>query len=309
MNQLQQRQGTDLIPLHVTSPIDDGCLMPLHAAPQPERGRNRITSLHKNVPILMYHSISHSTNPKFAQFAVPPAQFAEQMAYLHDHGYTPLTVTELVTRSVERLPEKPVVLTFDDGMADFFTKALPVLTRYNFAATLYIVTSFVGGSCSWLQREGEAGRAMMTWKQIVLAQLAGIECAAHSHTHPQLDTLPPAQAQHEIRISKRFLEEHLGQSVTSFAYPYGYYTPETQRVVQEAGYTSACAVKHAMHTAATQPFALPRLMVKPTTTLEDFADLLSGKSTLSSALFTAYARMRTPVWQIVRRNISPIFVQ
>ncbi len=263
----------------------------------------------KNIPILMYHSISHSANPKFKQFAVPPAQFAEQMVYLSTHGYTPLTVTQLVTGAVEHLPEKPVVLTFDDGMADFFTDALPVLTRHNFPATLYITTAFVGGTCDWLRREGESARRMMTWKEIVLAHMAGIECGAHSHTHLQLDMLSLPQAQHEILTSKHMLEEHLGQNVPSFAYPYGYYTPSLQRVVQAIGFTSACAVKHAMHIADTQPFALPRLMVKPSTSLEDFAALLTGKSTYSTTLFNIYARIRTPMWQIVRRNSPEILTR
>ena len=263
----------------------------------------------KNIPILMYHSISHSTNPKFKQFAVPPAQFAEQMMYLSTHCYTPLTVTQLVTTAVEHLPEKPVVLTFDDGMADFFTDALPILVRYNFPATLYIATAFVGGTCDWLRREGESARRMMTWKEIVLAHMAGIECGAHSHTHLQLDILSLPQAQREILTSKQLLEQHLGQNVPSFAYPYGYYTARMQRVVQATGFTSACAVKHAMHIAATHPFALPRLMVKPTTSREDFAALLTGKSTYSTTFFNAYARLRTPMWQIVRRNSPEMFIR
>ena len=255
----------------------------------------------KNIPILMYHSISCSVNRMFMQFAVSPMQFAEQMAYLHTQGYTPITVTTLVQTEIEHLPEKPVVLTFDDGMTDFFMEALPILVRYNFPATLYVATAFVGGTCEWLRREGESSRLMMTWKQIVLAQAAGIECAAHSHTHPQLDMLSPVKARYEILTSKKMLEDHLGQCVTSFAYPYGYYTGVTQRMVQDAGFTSACAVKHAMHRGATQPFALPRLMVQGSTCLEDFAALLSGKGGVSTKLFTMYARLRTPVWQMVRR--------
>src|SRR5690242_1592215 len=92
-----------------------------------------------NIPILMYHSISISGNAKFKQFTVSPAVFAQQMAYLHDAGYTPLTVSQFVqarTRPID-LPARPVVLTFDDGFADFFTAALPVLQHYHFVATLY----------------------------------------------------------------------------------------------------------------------------------------------------------------------------
>ena len=258
----------------------------------------------QKIPILMYHSISRSTNPKFLQFAVPPRHFADQMAYLYMHGYTPITVTQLVQCTAENLPEKPVVLTFDDGLSDFFTEALPVLTHYSFPATLYITTAFVGGTCDWLQREGESTRLMVTWEQVAQIQAAGIECGAHSHTHPQLDMLSPTLMQHELLTSKQVLEEHLGQQVASFAYPYGYYTTTTQQLIQAAGYTSACAVKHAMHRIGMYPFSLPRLMVKASTNREEFAALLSDKNTYRTRFFTTYARVRTPVWQVVRR--SPI---
>jgi len=212
-----------------------------------------------------------------------------------------MTVTQLVQSAEEHLPEKPVVLTFDDGMSDFFTSALPVLTHYHFPATLYIATAFVNGTCDWLRHEGESTRLMLTWEQISQIQAAGIECGAHSHTHPQLDMLSSALAQHELLTSKNILEEHLGQSVTSFAYPYGYFTATTQRLIQAIGYTSACAVKHATYRIGTHPFALPRLMVKTSTSKAEFAALLTGRSTYSTQVFTTYARMRTPVWQVVRR--------
>src|SRR5947209_8219947 len=100
----------------------------------------------KQIPILMYHSITQSTNPKFKQFAVPPASFAEQMAYLYNHQYTPITVTQLInalSNNTFILSERSVVLTFDDGFADFFTEALPVLKQYGFVATLYVATSII----------------------------------------------------------------------------------------------------------------------------------------------------------------------
>ena len=76
----------------------------------------------KKIPILMYHSISNHASPKFKQFTVSPKVFAEHMAYLHQHRYTPMTVTQFVAAQSQngaKLPERPVVLTFDDGFADF----------------------------------------------------------------------------------------------------------------------------------------------------------------------------------------------
>ena len=137
----------------------------------------------RRIPILMYHSISESAKPNFRQFAVRPSLFAEQMAYLYLHGYVPITIAQLANiffRGEGELPQLPVVLTFDDGFADFFDNALPILKQYNFVATLYVATAFVGRTSSWLKHEGEDNRPMLSWKQLKEINQNGIECGAHS---------------------------------------------------------------------------------------------------------------------------------
>ncbi len=255
------------------------------------------------VPILMYHSISNSTNRKFLPFTVSPETFAWQMAYLHQRQYTPLTVTQYVlARSgyAGVLPDRPVVITFDDGFADFFTDAFPVLQRYRFPATLYITTAYVGGTSRWLEREGEQAHPMLTWDQIRTLQREGIECGGHTQSHPQLDLLSITRAHDEIMGCKHVLEHQIGQAVTSFAYPYGYYTPAIRRIVQEAGYESACAVKHAMSDTQTDAFLLARLMVRPAMTKEKFESMLVGGNV--SPLTSLVLRARTPAWRIVRHG-------
>ena len=267
--------------------------------------KERVTSAPEvqRVPILMYHSISEHASPRFQQFAVSPQLFDEQMAYLHQHKYTPMTVSQFTEARAQGgvgLPERPVILTFDDGFADFYTHALPILKRYDFAATLYVATGFVNATSRWLQHEGEANRLMLSWKQLREINASGIECGGHSHTHPQLDTLSESEARAEIVQSKQLLEQHLGQDVSSFAYPFGYSTAMVRRQVQEAGYTSACAVKHAMSSEITDPFALTRLMVKSDTSVDALATLMDGHN--PPLLPLLYARARTPMWQLVRRS-------
>ncbi len=264
----------------------------------------------KKIPIIMYHSISCSPNQRFKQFTVPPAVFAEQIAYLYNHQYTPITVTQLINaRSQYRflLPERPVVLTFDDGFADFLTDALPVLKRYGFFATLYIATAFINGTSLWLQKMGEGARLMLTWEQLAEISMSGIECGAHSHSHPQLDTLPRSVARDEILHSKERLEDHLGQEIFSFAYPYGYNTSRVRQLVREVGYTSACAVRHAMSSVTDDPFSLARLMVSANTNMEEYVALLTGRSSsLATAVYKIYTRTRTPVWQMARRCAASV---
>jgi peptidoglycan/xylan/chitin deacetylase (PgdA/CDA1 family) len=250
----------------------------------------------------MYHSISQEATAKYRPFAVPPALFADQMAYLHQHGYTPITVTQFInarTKEGRALPERSVVLTFDDGFADFFTQALPVLQQYSFTATLYVATGFIGSTSRWLQAEGEATRQMLTWEQLTEISACGIECGGHTHWHRQLDLLPLTMAQGEIVHCKKLLEDHLGQKVLSFAYPHGYHSTAIKRLVQEAGYTSACAVKYAMSSAMTDSFALARLLVREDTGVDAFAALLTQR--IPSVVTTIYRDARVPLWRLARR--------
>jgi len=261
----------------------------------------------KKAPILMYHSISEHTSPKYKPFAVSPALFAEHMACLHQLAYTPITVTQFINARVKgssALPERPVILTFDDGFADFFTGAFPMLLHYGFPATLYLATAFVNGTSRWLRREGEATRPMLTWNQLTEISAAGIECGGHSHRHHQLDTLPLAQAQDEIVQCKKLLEDHLGQEVSTYAYPYGYHSAIVKRLVQEAGYTSACTVKNEMSSEATDSFALVRLTVRPDSDLDALATLLTRRR--PSALTRMYASIMASAWQFARRGSASL---
>jgi len=232
------------------------------------------------IPILLYHSIAAGSNPRFHRWVVSPQEFARQMQLLHDLRFHPLTVTQLVqTLAYEGagLPDQPVVITFDDGFADFHASALPILSRWGFSATLYITTRYVGGTSAWLYRDGEAGRPMLDWGQIRESHASGIEIGSHSHSHPQLDTLSQGAALQEVSHSKALLEEHLSAPVLSFAYPHGYYSQPVRRLVSAAGFTSACGVKHAMSSTSDDPFGLARLIVDPGLSDEAFTGLIEGQ--------------------------------
>ena len=232
------------------------------------------------VPILMYHSISSQASPRLRKSTVAPHLFAGHMAYLAEHYYTSITVTQFVkalTGPKLGLPERPVILTFDDGFVDFYTDVLPILQHYNFIATLYITTAFVGAK-HWLKYEDGLTKPMLNWDQIAEISAAGIECGAHSHSHPQLDTLPEVVARDEIMHCKRVLEEQLGREVSSFSYPFGHYTPAVRQWVRAAGYSSACSVKNAISSTVDDPFSLARLMVTADTSVDNFATMLTDRS-------------------------------
>jgi peptidoglycan/xylan/chitin deacetylase (PgdA/CDA1 family) len=258
------------------------------------------------VPILLYHSISADTTPQFKRWAVHPNNFAAHMAYLRDRRYTPIIASRLAEAIVDPtvlLPEHPVVITFDDGLADFYTNALPVLTAHSFAATLYITTGFIGRTSRWLAPLGEGDRPMLTWSQIAEIQAGGVECGAHTVSHPQLDIISRAAARDEINHCRSRLEQQLGRAVTTFAYPSGYYDVTLRRFVQEAGYASACGVKHAMSTTTDDRFALARIIVTDSsdTNVEDFGKLLTGEGL---PVAPTKRRLGTRGWRLFRRSTA-----
>jgi len=260
----------------------------------------------QNIPILMYHSISNHASPEFRPCTVSPETFDEHLLYLERCHYTVVTVTQFVqamARGGDGLPPRPVVLTFDDGYADFYTSALPLLQRHGFTATLYVATAFVGGTSRWLQHMGEGMRPMLTWEQLAEISASGIECAAHTHTHRPLDMLPLSVVRDEIVRSKELLEEHLVQQVSSFAYPYGYYSARVRQVVRAAGYASACGVKGALSSLHDDPYALARLAIKPNTDVHALAAALStGRGPLvASLLKRARAHLRRRVRSVYGR--------
>ena len=130
----------------------------------------------EQIPILMYHSIDDSCSSRFRRFAVSPRSFKAHVRYLSDSGYQTLTVSELIEAMDGRavMPPKPVVLTFDDGFADFYEAALPILTEFGQTVTLYVVSGAVGGSSAWLSGIGEGTRRMVSWAQLDEIRRSGI---------------------------------------------------------------------------------------------------------------------------------------
>ncbi|HEU5483846.1 MAG TPA: polysaccharide deacetylase family protein, partial [Microlunatus sp.] len=198
------------------------------------------------IPILLYHSVSDTVTGKFGPYTVSRSQLAAHLDLLLERGRQPITIGRLLTGLAEgRLPERPVVLTFDDGFADFSANAWPLLADRGLAATLYVTAGDLGGRSEWLASAG-ALLPMLTPREIADLAADGCEIGAHSMTHPQLDCLTDVSAYQEIRDSKDVLEQVLGREVDTFAYPHGYHSRTTKDLVLAAGYRSAAAVRNAL---------------------------------------------------------------
>jgi peptidoglycan/xylan/chitin deacetylase (PgdA/CDA1 family) len=267
-----------------------------HVTPTPVRTRRASTPASTpasvRTPVLMYHSVAASASPSFRTFVTDPADFREHMAAVVDAGYEATTVSDHVSGSRSRTEpgDRGVVLTFDDAFQDFHTTVLPVLVDLGLRATLYVPTSYVGGTSRWLQPDGEADRPMMSWSALAEAAASGVEIGSHSRTHPQLDRLPRELVRAEVRDSRSLLEDRLQQEVRSFAYPFGYHDGSVKRAVAEAGYLSACAVRDLPSTTA-DPFAISRLTVTQDTDAAALLELMDRRSGLVDEVRSA-ARAR-----------------
>jgi hypothetical protein len=133
------------------------------------------------IPIFEYHSISSPQGEQDTHLTVSPKHFAEHMDWLADQGYRTLTLSQYFQHS-DTLPERSILLTFDDGYADFAENALPILRHHHFSATLYVVTAYIGQYNEWDSRGELPRRSLLGWKELAALSEEGFEIGSHSHT-------------------------------------------------------------------------------------------------------------------------------
>jgi peptidoglycan/xylan/chitin deacetylase (PgdA/CDA1 family) len=252
--------------------------------------------MRQRVPVLCYHSVCTDPAPLMREWAISPGRLREHLAYFADEGMTTLTITEYAHRlSIgQPLPERLVVLTFDDGFADFATEAVPALLDADMTATLYVSTAYVGETSHWLGPDGS--QPMLSWSQVTDVAAAGVEIGAHAHHHHALDELDRTRAQLEIVESKKRLEDQLGGLVESFAYPHGYHTRAIKDMVRLAGFSSAAAVKNALSGPTDDLYAIARILVPGDAPVDEVARLMRRSSPAPR-----YERLQTKAWRAVRR--------
>ncbi|MDX3754560.1 polysaccharide deacetylase family protein [Streptomyces mirabilis] len=247
------------------------------------------------VPILMYHSIAAAPNDATRELSVGPEAFAEQMALLGDQGFTPVDTAALAARwrSGGPLPERPVLITFDDGYEGVHRHGLPVLAKHGFAATLFVSTGWIKGA----HDTGGGLDAMLSWAQVGELAAEQVEIGGHSHTHPQLDQLSDDALRFEVRRCKEIIADELGSRPASFAYPYGYSSRRVRQVVRETGFAQSLAVGNGLARRRQGPYALQRVTVRRGTGIEEFERLVEGRAIARNfvrdrALTKGYAMVR-----------------
>jgi peptidoglycan/xylan/chitin deacetylase (PgdA/CDA1 family) len=201
------------------------------------------------VPILVYHHVvpGRAAGVLF----VPPEIFEQQLKYLQDNGYHSITFDD-VADCLEYgapLPERPVIISLDDGWENQFTYAFPLLQKYGFSATFFVVTGYIDH------------QNFITTDQLKTMLAAGMTIGSHSRTHPALASLGNGQRlKDELAGSKAWLEDKLGVTIDTFAYPYGSYTAAVAAAVKAAGYRTARTVDDGTHATADTLETLPALL-------------------------------------------------
>lgn len=185
----------------------------------------------KPIPILMYHSIGINRRNNLL---VAPAKFNSQIKHLHKAGYQTICFQTLENywKSGKPLPAKPILLTFDDGYKDNYTIAYPILKKYKFKATIFVITNFVDDANHLSQKQ---------IKEMISSGL--IDIGAHTKTHPDLTTVPSKKVYQEIFGSKQILTKYTGKPIIAFAYPIGRYNYEVVKATGAARYKFAVTTK------------------------------------------------------------------
>jgi peptidoglycan/xylan/chitin deacetylase (PgdA/CDA1 family) len=217
------------------------------------------------VPILCYHNLGEASKGRLVLAA---AKFQEQMRYLKTKGYRVVNLREFVewTKLGRQLPQRSVIVTFDDGYKSFKQYAYPVLKELGFTATLFVYTDYIG-----------AGRNALSWQDLRDLQAEGFNVEAHTKSHGDLRrAVGEGEAQHARRLQVELaqpldlFERNLGRRSSIIAYPYGSWDESVLAKAGEYGYVAGFSVRRQGNAAFIRPLAGNRSQIYSEMTLEDF---------------------------------------
>jgi peptidoglycan/xylan/chitin deacetylase (PgdA/CDA1 family) len=214
------------------------------------------------IPILMYHSVQLvSKNTKMRSLHVPPRRFKFQMWLLKILGYKGLSLKDLRPYLSGDLDGKVVGITFDDGYKNNLINAAPILKKFNFTATCFLVSERIGSLNSWDIVKGIPKMPLMDEQEIQKWIEMGMHIGAHSKTHTDLRSLSKAEAENEIFGCKVDLESKFNISITDFCYPYGYFNDSIFNITKESGFLSASTMIRGHVEIKNNVFNLPRVPI------------------------------------------------
>ena len=234
------------------------------------------------LPILMYHRVAPTGSAAMTRYRVSPEAFEHQLRYLRDAGYYSASLEDwcLAMQTKTPLPGRAVLITFDDGYLDFQTHAWPLLQRYGFSATVFLVTGAIDESNSWDRAYGEQV-PLLGQRELLQLQDEGVTFGSHSISHRPLTGLSPADVVREGLGSRLTLERMLGLPTQAFAYPYGDTDQVVQHLIGACGYLFGLSCRHGFSSFDDSLLALPRIEVGGLDRFQDFVAKLSTERTVT----------------------------
>lgn len=185
----------------------------------------------------MYHKVD--VRPEIGITSIHPRQFKRQIEFLLKQGYSLVTLKELQTKYAN--DPSAVALTFDDAYQNIHKYAFPILKQYGVAATVFVITGFIGSPNRWdAQYIARRAYRHLNYREIEELIRAGWRIESHGISHRGLNTMSRDEIKSEIVASKKMLEERFGVEVSYFAPPFGKITPRIRRLATEAGYQGIC---------------------------------------------------------------------
>lgn len=230
------------------------------------------------LPVLMYHRAAPAGAERMRRWRVTPRELDAQMEWLRRRGYQSIELSEWRDAGTARRPlwGRPVVITFDDGYADFLDWAWPIVRRHGFSATLFVVTDRVGGTNAWDAAASGEEVPLLDWPHLRALAEDGVVLGSHTASHPRLADIAPVDAVRELARSRVEIARRTGATVDAVAYPYGSHDPAVRRLTAAAGYTYGftCEVRRAEW--GDPLLTLPRIEVEGGWDLERFSRAVEG---------------------------------
>jgi peptidoglycan/xylan/chitin deacetylase (PgdA/CDA1 family) len=241
------------------------------------------------IRVLTYHRFGDRLRDPFC---LNIQDFEAQMAWIAEQKCAiSLNDLEQFLNQPGTLPDGSVLITIDDGYQSIFDQAFPILKKYNIPATVFVTVSAIQNQREALPPDSDEPEPHLTWSEVATMAQAGITIASHGWTHRSLGKLSVAEAQQEAQCSRAVLEEHLGQAVSAFAYPFGTFVDfndATTQILQSHQYNFGFTSQHGAVRQNTDSLLLPRIKVE------------SGEPLW---LFQLLAKGGLDAWRLIDQNL------
>ena len=218
--------------------------------------------------ILLYHRIADVTNDPH-QLSVSKIHFKQQVRWLTENAHIVPLLTLLHNLKNNVIYPRSVSITFDDGYADNYFNAQPILHAYKVPTTFFVTAAKIGDNKPFywdtIARVRDQGRPLTKIELMQLSRKPLVEIGSHSMSHPHLSAVSNGEQKEEISKSKRQVENMVGKTINGFSYPFGTkrdYNNKTLKIVQASGYRYACANFPGRVTTLSNPYALPRYIIR-----------------------------------------------